>query len=90
MSDPLVKKLRKIVGAAMSSMVSSIADLRVRCLLRAPLPRAVVFVHSTEEVSQVSRLLNGEGVPLVARGTAPTWPSAPLLSRARSCCRWGA
>ncbi len=69
MSDPLVKKLRKIVGAA--NVLDGLVDRQTYeydAYSERHLPRAVVFVHSTEEVSQVSRLLNGEGVPLVARG----------------------
>lgn len=69
MSDPLIKKLRKIVGTA--DVLDGSVDRQTyeydayaeRCL-----PRAVVFVESTDEVSAVSRLLSSEGVPLVARG----------------------
>jgi glycolate oxidase subunit GlcD len=69
MSDLLIKKLRKIVGAA--NVLDGLVDRQTYeydAYSERHLPRAVVFVHSTEEVSMVCRLLSSEGVPFVARG----------------------
>ena len=69
MSDPLIKKLRSIVGKA--NVLDGFVDLQTYeydAYTERSLPRAVVFVRSTEEVSAVSRLLSKESVPLVARG----------------------
>ncbi len=69
MSDPLVRKLRTIVGKA--GVLDCLVDRQTyeydACAER-HLPRAVVFAQSTEEVSAISSLLSRESVPFVARG----------------------
>lgn len=39
------------------------------------IPRAVVLPASTEEVSEVVRLLHGEGIPVIPRGQARGCPA---------------
>ena len=69
MSDPLISKLRTLVGKA--NVLDRLVDRQTYeydAYAERRLPRAVVFVQSTEEVSAVSSLLSEESVPLVARG----------------------
>lgn len=68
--DPLVRKLMDIVGE--DEVLYLKEDLvAYECdgfTMSKGMPRAVVFVHNTEEVSRVVKLLNREKVPYIARG----------------------
>jgi glycolate oxidase len=67
--DPLTTKLGRIVGR--ENVLSTFVDLQTYeydASLDRALPRAVVFVTSTEQVSAVVRLLHQEGIPFVPRG----------------------
>ncbi|OFW59208.1 MAG: hypothetical protein A2133_00435 [Actinobacteria bacterium RBG_16_64_13] len=69
MADSLVRELRAIVGRR--NVLDATVDLQTYeydAYLERSLPRLVVFVHSTAEVSAVVRLLAREGVPFVPRG----------------------
>ncbi|MBN8724105.1 MAG: FAD-binding protein [Acidobacteria bacterium] len=66
----LTKELKKIVGS--NNVLSKKEELLVyECdalTTHRAMPRAVVLVSSTKEVSQVLTLLNQENIPFVARG----------------------
>ena len=68
--DALVRKLMDIVGE--DEVLYLREDLvAYECdgfTMTTGIPRAVVFVHNTEEVSQIVRPLNKENVPYIARG----------------------
>lgn len=68
--DLLVRKLMKIVGD--KDVLYLKEDLvAYECdgfTMTTGMPRAVAFVHNTEEVSQIVKLLNKENVPYIARG----------------------
>ncbi|MCE5255036.1 MAG: FAD-binding protein [Actinomycetia bacterium] len=69
MSAPLTKALRTIVGR--ENVLDGLVDLQTYeydAYGERSLPRAVVFVRSTAEVSAVVKLLGNEGIPFVARG----------------------
>ena len=69
MSQPLVKALRAIVGR--DNVLDRLVDLQTYeydAYGERSLPRAVVFLHSTAEVSAVVTLLNRERIPFVPRG----------------------
>jgi glycolate oxidase len=69
MKDALFIKLRQIVGR--ENVLSTAVDLQTYEYdgsLDQGLPRAVVFVASTQEVSAVVRLLHEERIPFVPRG----------------------
>ena len=68
-ADPLLKELRAIVGP--KNVLDRLADLQTYeydAYLERSVPRAVVFVRSTEEVSAVLKVLAREGIPFVPRG----------------------
>lgn len=69
-SDVVVQKLMNIVGE--EDVLYQRADLvAYECdgyTMTTGVPRAVVFVHDTEEVSKVVKLLNSENIPYIARG----------------------
>ncbi len=69
-SDPLVRKLMDIVGE--SEVLFEKEDLvAYECdgyTMYKGMPRAVVFVHDTQEVSDVVKCLNEAEVPYIARG----------------------
>ncbi|MCL5735224.1 MAG: FAD-binding protein, partial [Actinobacteria bacterium] len=70
MTDPVVKRLQATVGEA--NVLAEAVDLQTYeydAYLERHLPRAVVFVHSTEQVSAVVQVLAENGVPFVARGS---------------------
>lgn len=68
--DLLVRKLMDIVGE--DEVLYLKEDLvAYECdgfTMSKGMPRAVVFVHNTEEVAQIVKLLNKEKVPYIARG----------------------
>ena len=69
MAASLVKELRAIVGR--ENVLDRMVDLQTYeydAYLERQLPRAVVFVHSTAEVSAVVKVLAREGIPFVPRG----------------------
>ena len=69
MTMPLIRGLRAIVGR--DNVLDRLVDLRTYeydAYGELSLPRAVVFVHSTAEVSAVVTLLNRERIPFVPRG----------------------
>jgi glycolate oxidase len=69
MSTPLVRGLRTIVGR--DDVLDRLVDLQTYeydAYGERSLPRAVVFVHSTAEVSAVVKLLSRERIPFVPRG----------------------
>lgn len=69
MSKQLIKALRAIVGR--ENVLDGLVDLQTYeydAYGERSLPRAVVFVHSTAEVSAVVKLLDREGIPFVPRG----------------------
>ena len=64
-----VEELRKVVGKA--NVLDSAVNLQLYqydAYLEERRPDAVVFVHSTEEVSRVVRLCHAYGIPFVPRG----------------------
>ena len=68
-ASSLAEALRQVVGKA--NVLDSGVDLRLYgydAYLEERRPDAVVFVHSTDEVSQVVKTCNDRGVPFVARG----------------------
>jgi glycolate dehydrogenase FAD-linked subunit len=68
-SETLVKELRTIVGR--DNVLDKMVDLQTYeydAYLERSLPLAVVFAHSTAEVSAAVQLLARNGVPAVARG----------------------
>lgn len=69
-SDVIVRKLMDLVGE--EDVLYQRADLvAYECdgyTMTTGVPRAVVFVHDTEEVSKVVKLLNSENIPYIARG----------------------
>lgn len=68
-SETLVKELRTIVGR--DNVLDKMVDLQTYeydAYLERSLPLAVVFAHSTAEVSAVVRVLARYGVPAVPRG----------------------
>ena len=69
MGRPLADELRAIVGP--DNVLDRLADLQTYeydAYLERSVPRAVVFVRSTEEVSAVLKVLAREGIPFVPRG----------------------
>src|SRR5512140_1408826 len=65
----LVEDLRRIVGK--ENVLDSAVDLSLYqydAYLEERRPDAVVFVHSTEEVSKVVKICNEHAVPFVPRG----------------------
>ncbi len=69
MAERLLKELRAIVGR--ENVLDKKVDLQTYeydAYLERSLPLAVVFVHSTAEVSAVVKLLAREGIPMVPRG----------------------
>lgn len=65
----LVQELRRVVGEA--NVIDSDVHLQLYqydAYLEERRPDAVVFVHSTEEVSRVLKLCHAHGVPSVPRG----------------------
>jgi len=65
----LVEALRKIVGK--TNVLDSLVDMQLYqydAYLEERRPDAVVFVHSTEEVSGVVKVCNEHGAPFVPRG----------------------
>ena len=70
MTDQIVKGLQAIVGGG--NVLANAVDLQTYeydAYLERRLPRAVVFVDSTEQVAAAVRLLAENGVPFVARGS---------------------
>ena len=68
-SPRVVDDLEAVVGPA--NVLTRTADLQTYeydAYLETRLPDAVVFVHSTEQVSAVVRVASREGIPFVARG----------------------
>jgi glycolate dehydrogenase FAD-linked subunit len=69
LSRALADELRAIVGP--DNVLDRLADLQTYeydAYLERSVPRAVVFVRSTEEVSAVLKILAREGIPFVPRG----------------------
>jgi glycolate oxidase len=69
MAASLVRELRAIVGRA--NVLDRTVDLQTYeydAYLERRLPLAVVFVHSTAEVSAVVKVLAREGIPFLPRG----------------------
>lgn len=69
MRASLLKELRKVVGRG--NVLDGLVDLQTYeydAWGERSLPGAVVFVHSTAEVSAVVRILAREGIPFVPRG----------------------
>jgi glycolate oxidase len=69
LSEGLLRELRAIVGR--ENVLDELVDLQTYeydAYGERSLPGAVVFVHSTAEVSGIVRLLGGEKVPFVPRG----------------------
>jgi glycolate oxidase len=66
---PLAEELRAIVGPY--NVLDRLVDLQTYeydAYLERSVPRAVVFVRTTQEVSAVLKVLHREGVPFVPRG----------------------
>ena len=65
----LVEALRKVVGKA--NVLDSLVDMQLYqydAYLEERRPDAVVFVHTTDEVSSVVKVCNAHGAPFVPRG----------------------
>jgi glycolate oxidase len=68
-SDATIRELRAHVGAA--NVLDALVDLQTYAYdayLERHLPGAVVFVHSTDEVAAVVKVLHRERIPFVPRG----------------------
>jgi glycolate oxidase len=81
-SSPLGEGLRAIVGP--ENVLDRLVDLQTYeydAYLERSVPRAVVFVHSTQEVSGVLKLLAGEGIPFVPRGCGTNLSGGSLALR---------
>ena len=68
-SSPVVKELRKIVGAeAVLDQPEDLMLYEYDAGFSRGAPRAVVFPRTTEQVSRIMRLAGESGVPIVPRG----------------------
>ena len=68
-ADRVLKELRSLVGRA--NVLDRLVDLQTYeydAYMERSLPGAVVFVHSTDEVASVVKLLHSNGIPFTPRG----------------------